>query len=71
MFESMDKDRDGGVNLLEMQAVRSSMTQESFSRMDTDGNGLLSMEELRAGHSKHRGHRADVPPGKPEQPGSN
>ena len=71
MFESMDKDRDGGVSLLEMQAVRSSMTQESFARMDTDRNGLLSMEELRAGHSKHRGHRSDVPREKPEQPGTN
>jgi Ca2+-binding EF-hand superfamily protein len=71
MFESMDKDRDGGVSLLEMQAVRSNMTQESFARMDTDRNGLLSMEELRAGHSKHRGHRSDVPREKPEQPGTN
>ncbi len=71
LFDSIDKDGDGGVSLQELNAIRSSVTQESFARMDADGDGLLSKDELRAAHSKHRDHQGESPQQNPTEPGSN
>ena len=67
MFSRLDRDSNGGVSLIEMQSVRSSVTPEKFARMDTDGNGLLSQQELRAAHKGHR-HEPPAAGVKPPQP---
>lgn len=65
MFSKLDKDASGGVNLVEMQSVRSSVTQEEFARMDTDANGQLSHDEMSAAHRKHRNHDGKAPEAQP------
>ncbi len=53
----MDTDGDGGVSLAEFQARSAEVTEERFARLDSDGDGLLTSQELaaRRGHREHRG----------------
>jgi hypothetical protein len=50
-----------------MQSHRSGATQEDFAKLDTDGNGQLSQDELKAGHNKHRRHYSKAPEAQPNE----
>lgn len=52
----MDTNGDGAVSLEEFQAARAQVAAERFAKLDVDGDGLLTPEELRAGFER-RGHR--------------
>lgn len=67
MFTRIDQDGSGGVSLAEMQAHRSSATQDDFAKLDTDGDGQLSQDELRAGHEKRRKHYSEAPKPQPNE----
>lgn len=67
MFSRIDQDASGGVSLAEMQSHRSSVTPEDFAKLDTDGNGQLSQDELKAGHKKHRKHYSQAPQAQPNE----
>lgn len=45
LFAQADTDGDGALSLAEIQAVRPGITAEQFSRMDANGDGLLSPDE--------------------------
>ena len=44
----MDVDGDGNVSLEELQATYPELTEEQFTMMDTDEDGVLSEAELQA-----------------------
>ena len=44
----MDMDGDGNVSLEEIQATYPELTEEQFTAMDTDTDGVLSEAELQA-----------------------
>jgi len=51
-----DSDGDGVVSLAELQARNALLTAQRFAALDTDGDGLLTRDEMRA--SRGRGPRA-------------
>ena len=46
--QSLDTDGDGNVTLAEVQVAYPEMTQEDFTAMDTDEDGVLNGEEVQA-----------------------
>jgi hypothetical protein len=55
----IDTDGDGAWSLPELQSARQRATQEQFTRMDRDGNGLITADEQpSAGGRRGPGRRA-------------
>lgn len=54
VLERLDADNSGGVSLQEFAEKRFSPDQQSFVAADSDGNGELNAEELRALRKAHR-----------------
>jgi len=53
-----DADRDGVLSKPERAAMRDELARERFARLDTDGDGKLSLDEFKAGRGgHHRGGR--------------
>jgi Ca2+-binding EF-hand superfamily protein len=61
LFERLDANHDGSVSLAEMQAVRPNMTAEQFNRLDRNGNGELTADELPLRHGFRGGFGAPPP----------
>lgn len=53
-----DANKDGQLDDTERQAMRQAFVAERFKALDTDGNGVLSLEEFQAGkgHERHGRH---------------
>jgi Ca2+-binding EF-hand superfamily protein len=51
-----DTDRDGALSAAERAAMKDQRAKERFGKLDTDGDGKLSLDEFKAGaaHGKHR-----------------
>jgi Ca2+-binding EF-hand superfamily protein len=54
MMQRLDRNADGQISIKE--AVADSRVLESFSRIDTDGNGIISAPELAS--RRYKGARA-------------
>jgi Ca2+-binding EF-hand superfamily protein len=58
-----DADRDGALSPAERAAMKDQRAQERFGKLDTNGDGKLSLDEFKAGamrgghHGRHGGHR--------------
>lgn len=50
----LDTNKDGRIDLAEIQAVRPDYTVEKFNAADANRDGQLSEDEWRGGHRKHR-----------------
>jgi hypothetical protein len=50
----LDTNKDGQIDLAEIQAVRPDYTVEKFNAADTNRDGQLSADEWPGGHRKHR-----------------
>lgn len=50
MVERLDTDHNGSVSLEELQAVRPGMTAAQFTRLDRNGDGQLTADELPQRH---------------------
>lgn len=57
----MDTDKDGKVSMAEAKAA--GWNENQFKAMDTNGDGMLSADEIAAGHKMHKSG-ADVAKGK-------
>lgn len=64
MLAKFDSNRDGQLDQNERQIMKDTFAAEAFKRLDTDGNGSISLAEFKAGKhfGKHhkfgaRGHR--------------
>jgi hypothetical protein len=69
MLQKFDTNKDGKLDDKEREAARDAMITERFKKLDTDGNGVLSLSEFKAGkakfgmrhargrHGMHRGFR--------------
>ena len=56
MIEKLDKDGDGLLSFVEMQAARKAPnTDRMFKHLDNDGDGMISAEEFAS--VKERGHK--------------
>ncbi|CAN5845787.1 hypothetical protein BH11MYX3_BH11MYX3_18660 [soil metagenome] len=53
MIEKFDANHDGTLDEAEKQAMKDMRAAHQFQRLDKDGNGLLSIEEFKAGHGHH------------------
>lgn len=62
MLERLDTDQDGSVSLAELQAVRPSVTAEQFNRLDRNGDGKLTPDELPPRHGFGFGGAPEAPP---------
>ncbi len=61
MLQKFDTNKDGKLDDAERTAAREQRTIERFKKLDTDGNGSLSLAEFKAGkrggrHHARRGH---------------
>ena len=62
MITRLDADKDGSLQLAEMQPRGGAMFERMFERMDTDEDGVLSAEEFAAAEARMEqrgGHRHD------------
>jgi hypothetical protein len=52
-----DADKDGSLSPAERAAMKEQLASERFAKLDTNGDGKLSLEEFKAGQGHHgRGH---------------
>ena len=52
MLLKFDANKDGQLDPTERQVMRETFALETFKRLDTDGNGVLSLAEFKAGKGK-------------------
>lgn len=59
MLEKFDTNKNGVLEPAEKEAMHSARAAEKFAKMDTNGDGKLSLEEFKAGKGGfgHRGKR--------------
>lgn len=63
MLAKFDTNKDGKIDDAERQAAQNARAEERFKKLDTDGNGQLSLSEFKAAHQGkqgrfgHGGHR--------------
>jgi hypothetical protein len=60
MLAKYDTNKDGKLDDGEKKVMRDEKTAERFKKLDTDGNGSLSLDEFRSGQArmfKHHGRR--------------
>jgi Ca2+-binding EF-hand superfamily protein len=57
MLKKFDTNRDGKLDDRERAAARETRMLEHFKKLDTDGNGVLSLAEFKAGKQGHMGKR--------------
>lgn len=55
MLAKFDANKDGKLDDTERQAAHAERMAERFKALDKDGNGVLSLEEFKAGHPGGRG----------------
>lgn len=60
MLQKYDANRDGSLDDKERTAMHEERTLVRFKKLDTDGNGVLSLAEFKAGkqHMKGKRHHA-------------
>jgi Ca2+-binding EF-hand superfamily protein len=62
LVERLDTDHNGSVSLAELQAARPGVTAEQFNRLDRNGDGQLTADELPRWHGfGSRGHFGGPP----------
>jgi EF hand len=49
LLEKYDANRDGQLDASEREAAHKERSAERFKKLDTDGNGVLTLEEFQAG----------------------
>jgi len=52
-----DADRDGALSAAERAAMKDQRAQERFGKLDTNGDGKLSLDEFKAGAMRGKHHR--------------
>jgi hypothetical protein len=57
MLEKFDTNRDGKLDDGERIVMRDTMAVERFQKLDTDGNGSLSLQEFKAARAFGKHHR--------------
>ena len=60
VFNKLDADKDGVVNLAEFLAPIGEKTEKKFNRKDTDDDGLISFDEFLAGSRPYRDADFDI-----------
>lgn len=60
MLAKLDTNRNGKVDDSERAAARDAMLTERFKKLDTDGNGQISLNEFKAGKLNKQGRRGGM-----------
>ena len=55
MLAKFDTNKDGKLDDAERQAAKNVRQEERFNKLDTDGNGQISLSEFKAGHQGKQG----------------
>jgi len=63
-FAMMDTDKDGKVTKAEFTAAEDQM----FSKADANGDGVITADEMQAGHHRHHGQDGQMPDGNAPAP---
>lgn len=54
-FAKLDNNKDGTISAAERQDVRSDRVEKRFKRIDADGNGSVTLSEMKAAHGRRGG----------------
>src|SRR5438309_8858621 len=57
MLAKYDTNKDGKLDAQEKTVMRDQLTLESFKKMDTNGDGVITLDEFKAGRAKMFEHR--------------
>lgn len=55
MLNKFDTNKDGKLDENERKAAQDAFAEERFKKLDTDGNGQISLSEFKAGHQGKQG----------------
>ncbi|MGB0344659.1 MAG: hypothetical protein ACPGGJ_04615 [Coraliomargarita sp.] len=56
-MKEIDSDRDGNISYVEAESADAKRLLENFDAIDSDGNGTLTREEMRAYHQQKSGNK--------------